>query len=379
MVKWSYLSLVFQLNFSALVFSNIPLDVQREFHKHFISFGDTIESENISIPKHYVCFRTNNKIKIDGEINEQDWNLAPWTEDFQDIEGDVKPKPRFRTRAKLLWDHKYLYIAAELEEPHIWATLKKDESIIYHDNDFEVFIDPDGDTHQYYELEVNAYGTKWDLMLPKPYKDGGYPINSWEITGLKVGVKLYGTLNKPDDTDDKWTIELALPWKVLKESAPGKRPPRDGDQWKLNFSRVQWDVNIENNEYVKKKDPTTGRLLPENNWVWSPQGIINMHYPEMWGLIQFSKSAVGTNPKVFVDNSNESIKLKLREIYNKQKRYRRKHGSYSSSAEELNLSKSLMSLKPEIKTTASMFEAVCYDQNTGIRWHIRSDGKIWRE
>ena len=44
-----------------------------------------------------------------------------WTEDFVDIEGTRRPKPRLRTRAKMLWDAEYFYIAAELEEPHVWA------------------------------------------------------------------------------------------------------------------------------------------------------------------------------------------------------------------------------------------------------------------
>lgn len=31
------------------------------------------------------------------------------------------------------------------------------------DNDFEVFLDPDGDNHNYYEIEINAHNTVWDL------------------------------------------------------------------------------------------------------------------------------------------------------------------------------------------------------------------------
>lgn len=43
-------------------------------------------------------------------------------------------------------------------------------SIIYQDNDFEVFLDPDGDNLMYYEVEVNAAGQVWDLLLVKPYR-----------------------------------------------------------------------------------------------------------------------------------------------------------------------------------------------------------------
>ncbi len=109
------------------------------------------------------------------------WLDAPWSLDFVDIEGDVKPKPWFRTRVKMLWDDEYFYVGAELEEPHLWATQTAHDSVIFHENDFEVFIDPDGDNHDYYEYEINALGTDWDLRLPKPYRDGGPALNEWEI------------------------------------------------------------------------------------------------------------------------------------------------------------------------------------------------------
>ena len=87
-----------------------------------------------------------------------------------------------------------------MEEPDVWATLTARDSVIFHDNDFEVFIDPDGDTHEYYELEVNALGTEWDLMLVQPYRDGGPPIDAWDIAGLETGVDVRGTINRPGDS-----------------------------------------------------------------------------------------------------------------------------------------------------------------------------------
>ena len=115
------------------------------------------------------------------------------------------------------------------------------DAVIFQDHDFEVFLDPGGDTHEYYELEVNALGTAWDLFLVKPYRDGGPALHAWDIAGLRVGVDVRGTLNRPGDRDEGWTVELALPWETLREAAPGRRAPRDGEQWRLNFSRVAVD------------------------------------------------------------------------------------------------------------------------------------------
>ena len=42
---------------------------------------------------------------------------------------------------KMCWDDNYLYIAAELKDDHVWAYQNIKNSIIFHEPDFEVFID----------------------------------------------------------------------------------------------------------------------------------------------------------------------------------------------------------------------------------------------
>ncbi|HEX3075000.1 MAG TPA: carbohydrate-binding family 9-like protein, partial [Ignavibacteriales bacterium] len=122
-------------------------------------------------PKRYVCYKAEAPLIVDGNMDESAWSKTVWTDDFIDIEGEVKPNPRFRTRVKMLWDEKYFYIAAEMQEPDIWAYQRNRDDIIFFDNDFEVFIDPDGDTHRYSEFEMNAVNTVWDLLLVQPYRD----------------------------------------------------------------------------------------------------------------------------------------------------------------------------------------------------------------
>lgn len=233
-------------------------------------------------PERYLCVRAGHPIVIDGRLNDTPWRRAPWTGDFIDIEGDAQPRPRFRTRVKMLWDNEYLYVGAEIEEPHVWATLTRHDSVIFHDNDFEVFIDPNGDTLEYYEFEINALNTGWDLFLPKPYRHGGKARNEWEIPGLRTAVTVNGTLNNPSDRDRGWTVEIAFPWRALAEYAHKPVPPRDGDEWRVNFSRVEWRHEIVEGRYRKVKG------LKEDNWVWSPQGVVNMHLPEHWGYVRFT-------------------------------------------------------------------------------------------
>lgn len=234
-------------------------------------------------PKSYNAPKTSTPPKIDGNLEDRAWRAAAWTEDFLDIEGPTKPKPRFRTRAKILWDDQCLYIAAQLDEPHVWATLTEHDSVIFHDNDFEVFIDPDADTLNYYEFEINALNTGWDLLLDKPYRFGGKANNAWTIPGLKTAVHVDGTLNNASDIDKSWSVEIAIPWKVLAEYSKQPAPPRPGDIWRVNFSRVEWQTHIIDGKYAKI--PNT----KEDNWVWSPQGVVNMHIPELWGKVRFTR------------------------------------------------------------------------------------------
>jgi hypothetical protein len=232
------------------------------------------------LPKRYDCRRAAGSLRIDGKLDDSAWRQAPWTDAFVDIEGDAKPRPRFQTRAKMLWDDEHFYVAAEMEEPHVWGTLTAHDSVIFRDNDFEVFLNPTGDTLNYFEFEINALNTGWDLFLPKPYKKGGKADNSWEIPGLTTAVAVQGTLNDPRDVDKGWTVEIAIPWTAFGSKAPVARPEA-GSEWRVNFSRVEWQVDIVDGKYLKRPK------LPEDNWVWSPQGLIDMHVPERWGVVRF--------------------------------------------------------------------------------------------
>jgi hypothetical protein len=278
-------------------------------------------------PLGYVCGRAAEPIRIDGRLDDAAWQAAPWTDPFVDIEGDRKPRPRFRTRAKMLWDDQYFYIAAEMEEPHVWATITKHDEVIFHDNDFEVFIDPDGDNHEYYELEINANNAEWDLFLKKPYRDGGPAINEWEVPGLKTAVHIDGTLNDPGDTDRGWSVEWAIPWSVLAEYAHRPSPPRDGDQWRVNFSRVEWVADVVDGRYRKRAG------LKEDNWVWSPQGVIDMHQPEHWGYVQFSEQPPGRAE--FRPDPTRPAREALRRIYQAQRALHAKERRWASSLAEL--------------------------------------------
>lgn len=341
------------------------------------TFGE-VYSQSLPKPKHYLAYFTVEPLTIDGKLTDSSWQKAPWSEFFQDIQGPQLPTPGQATRMKMLWDKEFLYIGVHLEETDLWATYTERESVIFQENDIEVFIDPDGDTHHYYELEINALGTVWDLMLTRPYRDGGKPINGWNINDFQHALHLQGTLNDPSDEDDSWSIEMAIPWKSLSQSGNNYQAPASGSQWKINFSRVQWQIEPAENGYKKKINPATGKPFPEDNWVWSPMGLINMHLPDRWGIVQFSSVPVGTGTDSYLPNPDENVKRALRELYDAQRKYYAEEGHYASSLEALRSQSDLPELHFEVSATRFKISTPSL-VDASQRWYITEDGRIWKK
>ena len=222
----------------------------------------------------YTCYRTTAPVKVDGKLNESDWQAAPLSEAFVDIRGvDYKPAPTKETYMKMMWDDDFLYIAGIIEEDAVTASLKERDAIIYRDNDFEVFIDPDGDGKFYFEFECNAFGTLMDLIMDKPYNQGGNFFMPWDCKDIRLKVHVDGKINNAKRTDKGWTVEWAIPFSSL---AIGFDSPKKHPVWRINFSRVEWLV----------------KEGPEENWVWNPTGAVNMHLPGEWGFLQFEDTPV---------------------------------------------------------------------------------------
>jgi len=324
-------------------------------------------------PQNYVVYHTDHPPVIDGNIDKPVWQQAAWSNEFVDIEGTSKPKPSFPTKVKMLWDDSCLYIAAQIIDPHVWATLKRHDATIFHDNDFELFVDPNNTGQPYFEVEVNPFNTIFDLLLCKPYRDGGRAIVNWDVESLRSAVKIQGTINNAADQDQGWTVEMAIPFKSI-SVGNANQFPHEGTLWRINFSRVEWDTKVVNGSYVKLKD-STGRYLPEHNWVWSPQGVINMHYPERWGYLQFSRQPVNS---VTFNLPYADQKQYLWLIYYRQMQWFRQHNSYAASLHDLGIDESVSINKKlntlKLETTTHQFMALITDTDSKATYTINQEG-----
>lgn len=335
-------------------------------------------------PPVYHCRRAVKPFHLDGRLDKPFWEDAPFTSAFLDIEGEHMQSPRFLTRAKLLWDDENLYIGAQLDGNEIWGYVTERDAVIFQDNDFEIFIDPDSDTQQYYEFEMNVLNTLWDLFLPAAYRDNGSGLNGYDIHGLRTAVFVDGAVNDPFASNRSWSVEVVIPFDALTECLPLKRAPREGEYYRMNFSRVQWKTDVKDGRYQKRTDPSTGRILPEDNWVWAPTGVVNIHYPELWAFVFFTGTAKEDLSCTIPED--EYRKWELRKLYYAQHIFLDLNGRYSNHLEELknilehyaqNLTnRAVKPLPYRIETTSHTFEISCPSSDEKKDILIYSNGKV---
>jgi hypothetical protein len=137
---------------------------------------------------------------------------------------------------------------------------------------------------------------------------------------------------------------------------------------------VQWQLDVSDGKYVKRTDPN-GKPLPENNWVWSPQGAIAMHMPERWGYVQFSAVVPPTTPEAFVQNPDEPIKWALRRLYYRQADHRQANGRYARTMAALGAS----DLSPnglQLHATDDLY-VMTAPSPSGAIIMLRQDGRVW--
>ena len=315
-------------------------------------------------PRTYVAYRTEGALNIDGKLDESSWQKAKSTEAFEDISGKGFAAPKYETTAKMLWDDDYLYVGAILEEPNITAKLTQRDTIIYYDNDFEVFIDPDSDGHNYFEIEVNANNVLFDLMLDKPYRVGGDFFLQWDCPGIQSAIHIEGTLNNPNDTDKYWSVEMAIPRQALTLSFNNLL--KAGNIWRINFSRVEW---------LKK---------PEENWVWNATGRIDMHMPDRWGYLLFSGNKVGTIETEMDYPHNRDVYKTMWAIFYAQQDFKGQNKRFAS-LDEIGLTKAdtkaidAQKVKLTMENTRNTYEIRAWVPKEEVFYILNNEGHFWKE
>ena len=180
----------------------------------------------------YLAKKIGHDFLVDGSVTKVIWAQANWSRPFVDMA--TGEKAEFSTQSAIVWSDSHLYIAFKAEEPDLQADLTVRDSLIFLENDLELFIDG---RDAYYELKVNARNTIYevffiwrdaftkggrfpsdifDISHPDVYTFGGdydrtgasfwvgthprgtrWAFKNYDLPGLKTAVSLQGTLNDP--------------------------------------------------------------------------------------------------------------------------------------------------------------------------------------
>lgn len=182
-------------------------------------------------------------IKVDGLMNELAWDKAEVLEDFAVFW--QKRKPKTATKARLLWDDRYLYFAADMEDSDLYADVTRDNGMIWTNDVFELFFKPHEDRLTYYEFQVNAAGAQLELFLPSRGSGGYQRFAPLTRFGMESAVRLQGTLNNWQDKDKGWMVEGRIPWTAFQASG-GK--PEPGAKWRFALCRFDYSVAFDRPE-----------------------------------------------------------------------------------------------------------------------------------
>ena len=260
----------------------------------------------------YTAKKISTTITVDGNIKKDVWLNANWSPRFVDMV--TGQSGMYNTQTAIVWNDTHLYIAFTAEEPFVEATQTERDSIVFLENDLEIFIDG-GDC--YYELEINAANTiyevffiwkdaytkgskfdipHFDVHQAQAYTFGGdydrmgssfwkgthprgirWAFTNFDLPGLQTAVQIEGTLNDNSDIDKGWSAEIAIPWRSLGLLANGRNiPPANGDIWHIFLGRFQ-------------KLMVAGKeIQPHPAMALNSHGIYDTHLPEKWSRITFT-------------------------------------------------------------------------------------------
>lgn len=188
------------------------------------------------------CRWATGKIKIDGVADEKAWEQAEVIADFgADWLTPAQPA-RSSTRARLLWDREALYFFAEMEDQDLYADVVEHDGMCWLNDVFELFFKPADDRLAYYEFQVNAANTSLDMLLPSRGSGGYERWKGAQPFHVESAVRLDGTLNAWQDTDQGWSVEGRIPWADFQ--ATGQRPAA-ADTWRFALCRYDYSVHFE--------------------------------------------------------------------------------------------------------------------------------------
>lgn len=206
----------------------------------------------------YVAYKAKKAPVIDGKLDDAIWQKLPSTGPWRYYNNQRQPK--HRTEAKITWDDRYLYLAVNVQDFDMWSTFKKRDDPIYNQEVIEFFVDANRDKKDYVEWQVSPAGVIFDTFFTSHRRPRPVGLKKQYDAGALVKIQRQGTVNNYLDRDKGWTFEARFP---LKKLAYRQRtvniPPKDGDEWLVNFFRLELSRPVRRDDHQSWSPPFTQR------------------------------------------------------------------------------------------------------------------------
>ncbi|HOC99287.1 MAG TPA: carbohydrate-binding family 9-like protein, partial [Myxococcota bacterium] len=202
---------------------------------------------------------------IDGALDEEAWKGAARIVRL----GDAFGKPisgEEGTSVMVMNDNDFIYFGISATDLSIEATLKNRDDQLWTEDVFEIYLDALLDGKNYLEIQVSPANVVFDALFESHRSPKWEDAAKHTVEGLVSAVKLDGTINKVDDIDRGWTMEVKIPVK----SIPGLASISPGTTLRANFFRMNMHQ---------------GRLGRAH--AWGPGGR-DFHDLEKMGVLEFS-------------------------------------------------------------------------------------------
>lgn len=186
--------------------------------------------------------------ELTGSGDSAQWAQIDWV-NLQKLDQEGRD---YKSRFKILYSPKGLYVLFHGEDERITSSFNKDFDKIFRGDVFEIFFHTSPRECGYFEYEISPLAKELVLLLvnrngiltswaPWPYEDE---------SKVKKQIRVFGGHAKPQAKITYWIVELFIPYILL--SPFENVPPEKGTRWNANFCRLDYD---------------SGNMV---KWAWAP-------------------------------------------------------------------------------------------------------------
>lgn len=231
--------------------------------------ADSHDPATLPAPLRTVVPKLSGILVLDGEFNEPVWRRAAVLGPFVPASGTGQA--RESTVVRVWYDDTAIHLGWTCSDKDIQATFTARDSKFWEEEVVEFFVTR-REMARYYELQWNPLGGEFDAIIHNTLDPRGVSLKidgDWTYTarGMKSAVKVRGTVQNSNDRDERWQVEVTVPFADF-----GEATPKPGEVWRANFYR-----------FNREKDQPVEQLS------WSAPILRGFHQPNRFGYLEFGR------------------------------------------------------------------------------------------